>query len=180
MDATWHARPRDSATRAHAEPTRRCDMCIFIFIVNIGVIVHISIPIIGITLTLNSAHIINPINFFNFLCVGLRSTRHFKLQVTWPSEEPWIEWRNDRRTWIAWTRGPLDLIKRTCLKGGVITALIKSSATHPDRRIAIQGMRFHAFYNASKTASSGRSIKDPTAATFLKRSTMDRSIVTVN
>ena len=43
MDATWHSGPRGSATRAHAAPTRRgCD--IFIFIVSIRLIVHISIP----------------------------------------------------------------------------------------------------------------------------------------
>ena len=40
MDATWHARPRGSAMRAHAAPTRRCDaLFIFTYIVDIIYIV---------------------------------------------------------------------------------------------------------------------------------------------
>ena len=55
MDATWHARPRGSATQAHAVPTRRdVTYALFIYIINIGVIVHISLPIIGNTLPLIS------------------------------------------------------------------------------------------------------------------------------
>ena len=53
MDARLHARPRGSATRAHAMPTRcGCDM-LFIFIVMIRVIVHLSIPYLEFTLTLH-------------------------------------------------------------------------------------------------------------------------------
>ena len=48
MDATWLARPRGSAMRAHAAPMRHdVTYTLFIYIVHIGVIVHISLPIIG-------------------------------------------------------------------------------------------------------------------------------------
>ena len=44
VDATWHARPRGSATQAHAAPTRReCDVYI-IYILLLRVIVRINIP----------------------------------------------------------------------------------------------------------------------------------------
>ena len=43
VDATWHLGPRGSATGAHAAPTRHDVTYIFIFIVIIWVIVHISI-----------------------------------------------------------------------------------------------------------------------------------------
>ena len=44
MDATWHTRPRDNAGRVHPAPTRHDVTCIFILIVIILVIVHMSIP----------------------------------------------------------------------------------------------------------------------------------------
>ena len=44
----------------------------------------------------------------------------------------------------------------------------------------IQRQRCDAFYNASNRTSSERSIHDPMAETFLKRSTMEHSIVTVD
>ena len=59
-------------------------------------------------------------------------------------------------------------------------ALIKAHATHPDRQIMIQWAQSSAFYNAYQRASSGRSIHDLTAVIFLKRSMMDRFIVTVD
>ena len=51
---------------------------------------------------------------------------------------------------------------------------------HLDRQIAIQGARSKAFYNASQRTSSERFITDRTATTFLKRLTMDRSIITID
>ena len=52
LDATWHSGPRGSATGAHAAPMRHeVTGLLFIFIVNIWFIVHISLPIIGIMLT---------------------------------------------------------------------------------------------------------------------------------
>ena len=52
MDAKWHTRPRGSATRARAAPTRRCDILfIFTYIVDIIYIVFRL-----------SEEIINPIN----------------------------------------------------------------------------------------------------------------------
>ena len=62
----------------------------------------------------------------------------------------------------------------------VITVVIETSAMHLDRQIAIQGVRSNAFYNASQQASFERFITDRTAGTFLKRFTMDRSIITVD
>ena len=75
MDATWHARPRGSATRAHAAPTRRCD-AIYIYIY-MGVTVHIvfqlSEDIINPT---NPSHLINTFVSFNFSRVGLSPTQY--------------------------------------------------------------------------------------------------------
>ena len=73
MDATWHARPRGSATRAHAVPTRRCD--IHIIYIYMGYSTYrssdyrkiIIIPLIP-------SHIINSPPSFNLICVGLSST----------------------------------------------------------------------------------------------------------
>ena len=55
---------------------------------------------------------------------------------------------NDQSTWIVWTLGPPDLIKRTCFKEGVITAQINARGEHLDRRIAIKRRRSNALYNA--------------------------------
>ena len=116
--ATWqsHAGPRS----AYAA---RCDMYI-IYILLLRVIVHISIPYFELANPSYLSHLINQFIFFNFLSVGLSSTRKFKLQVTWPKEEPWIKRQNDQSVWIAWTRGPPESIKRTCFKEGVTTASI--------------------------------------------------------
>ena len=92
------------------------------------------------------SHLIYPPMSFNFSRVGLRSTRNFKLHVTWLNEEPWIKRRNNRSAWIAWTRGPPDPIKRTCFKG-VIIAQIKRTGVHPECWIVIQRRRSDAFYN---------------------------------
>ena len=32
VDATWHTRPRGSAKRAHATPTRRGDVCTYLYL----------------------------------------------------------------------------------------------------------------------------------------------------
>ena len=73
MDATWHARPCGSATRAHAAPTRRCDT-LFIF-TYILVIVHIVFRLSEENYEPSKpSHNINPIPYFNFLRVGLSST----------------------------------------------------------------------------------------------------------
>ena len=150
VDATWHARPCGSATQAHAVPTWRNVTLIYIYHIYLGYNTYKSSDYRKIIIiSLISSHILNPPPSFNLIRVGLSSTRHFKFQVTWPKEEPWIERRNDRRAWIAWTRGPPNLIRCTCLKGGVIKALIESRATHPDRQIAIRGAKTHVFYNAS-------------------------------
>ena len=46
VGATWHSGPRGSTTRAYvsAYVAQRWHVCIFMFIVSIWVIVHISIP----------------------------------------------------------------------------------------------------------------------------------------
>ena len=46
------------------------------------------------------------------------------------------------------TRGPSITISARVKKEGVITVVIEISAAHLDRRIAIQGTRSKAFYNA--------------------------------
>ena len=65
VDATWHARPRGSTTRARAAPPRRDVTCaLFIYIANIGVIVHISLRIIENTLALISVVSDKPVILF--------------------------------------------------------------------------------------------------------------------
>ena len=100
------------------------------------------------------------------------------MQVTWLKVDHWIERLTKRWAWIVWTHGPPHHDRAHALKKGVITVVIETTTAHLDRQIEIQGARSKVFYNASQTASSGHSIKDPMAATFLKPS--DRSIVTVN
>ena len=58
--------------------------------------------------------------------------------------------KNNRSASIECTQGPLDHDRERALKEGVITVRIESRATHRDRRIAIQGARSNAFYNASQ------------------------------
>ena len=55
----------------------RCDVYI-IYILLLRVIVHISIPFSELSNPSYSSHVINRIAFFNFLRVGLSSTRYFK------------------------------------------------------------------------------------------------------
>ena len=88
--------------------------------------------------------------------------------------------KRNRRASIGCARSPPDRITCTCLFKRIITAEIKRAREHLDRRITIQPAQSSAFYNAYQRASSGRSIHDPTAAIFLKQSTMDGFIVTVN
>ena len=102
------------------------------------------------------------------------------MQVTWLKEDHRIKRLTKRRAWIVWTHGPPHHDRPRALKKGVITVVVETSAMHLDRQITIQGERFDAFYKASQRASSERFIMDRTAAIFLKRFTMDRSIVTVD
>ena len=116
MDATWHARPRGSATRAHAAPTRR-DINIYLYIFFIICIAfRLSEGIIN---PLNTSHVINPTPSFNFLRVGLSSTELILMQVMWPIVERWINRSKDRRAWMKWTDGPPYLIK-TCAFYGAL------------------------------------------------------------
>ena len=102
------------------------------------------------------------------------------MQDTWRKERRRIDGELKYRAWIAWTQGPPDHISARALFKGVITALMKRArgASRPsdlNPRGAIQGV----LQRISK-ASSRRSIHDQTATTFLKRSTMDCFIVTVD
>ena len=72
------------------------------------------------------------------------------MQVTWINTGRRIDGAMKCRAWIAWTQGPPDHISARAIFKGVITVEIESRATHPDRRIAIQGARSNAFYNASQ------------------------------
>ena len=102
------------------------------------------------------------------------------MQDTWQKEERWINLRTIEARRLDVLAVHRITSKTRAFKSGVMTAVISSRGMHPKHRIAMQRRRSNAFYNASKMASSGCSIKDPTAATFLKRSTMDRSIVIVD
>ena len=73
MDETWHARPRGSATRAHATPTRRY-IYLYIYNLYIGSAFCISEGNIN---SLNTTLLINSIMFFNFSRVGLSPTVYF-------------------------------------------------------------------------------------------------------
>ena len=73
-----------------------------------------------------------------------------------------------------------DKDQRTCLIRGVITVQIKSRGRHPDRRIKNQGTRCLAFLKRLSTDQIVAVHHDPTATTYFKQSTMDRSIVTVD
>ena len=74
--AMWHARPRGSATRAHAAPTRRVFIFIFYIVYNIICSAfHLSEGNIN---PLKTLLIINPIAFLNFSRVGLSPTHSLK------------------------------------------------------------------------------------------------------
>ena len=79
--ATWqrHAGPRGAYGA-------RCDVYI-IYILLLRVIVHISIPYSELANPSYSSHLINQTAFFNFLRVGLCSTRFLKMQMTCLNEE---------------------------------------------------------------------------------------------
>ena len=70
VDAMWHARPRGSATRAHATPTRP----------NIHIYILYSLQYIAFCLSeanyypLEFSLLLNPSDSFNFYRVGLSST----------------------------------------------------------------------------------------------------------
>ena len=97
------------------------------------------------------------------------------------ADEEALDWRkHNRSASIGCACGPPDRITCTCLFKRIITAQIKRAREHPDRRITIQRAQSSAFYNAYQRASSGCSIHDLTAAIFLKWSTMDRFIITVD
>ena len=67
----------------------RCDVYI-IYILLLRVIVHISIMYSKLANPSYSSHLINQIIFFDFLRVGVSSTRFLKMQMTWLNEERWI------------------------------------------------------------------------------------------
>ena len=71
------------------------------------------------------------------------------MQDMWRREERRIEGALEIRASIVWTRGQFITIRARALKGEIITAQIKTRGVNPDRRIAIQGAKSRAFYNAS-------------------------------
>ena len=73
-----------------------------------------------------------------------------------------------------------DKDQRTCLIRGVITVQIKSRRRLPDRRIKNQRTRCLAFLKRLSTDQIVVVHHDLTAMTYLKRSTMDHSIVIVD
>ena len=77
-------------------------------------------------------------------------------------------------------RGPPDHDQSMCWIKGIITAEIQSCGTHLDRQIKIQRAWFKAFYKRISNDHIWTVHHDRTAMIFLKWSTMDRSIVTVD
>ena len=77
----------------------------------------------------------------------------------------------------AWTT---NRNQNTCFIKRIITVLIKWRGAHLDRSVAIQGARFKGVLKRISSGSSGPSINDPTDAIYSKRSTMDRSNLTVD
>ena len=99
------------------------------------------------------------------------------MQVTWLQSRRWITMGARRLNVLVDHR---IRSRARALIVSVITAEMKRWGANRDRPIAIQGARSNAFYNASRQIASRRSILDPTATIFLKRSIMDRFIVTVD
>ena len=88
MDATWHARPRGSATRAQAVLTRRRDIYLYLHIY-IGYNTY-SLPIIGRELLpLLSVAYYKPICFTNFSRVGLKFNTVFMIAGHVAEAEAW-------------------------------------------------------------------------------------------
>ena len=89
MDATWYARPSGPTRRLRGDVT----YALFIYI---WVIVHISLPIIGNTLTHVFDVSYKPDAFLLFCPCGTKFPRVLNAQDTW------------LKAWIAWTHGPPD------------------------------------------------------------------------
>ena len=99
------------------------------------------------------------------------------MQVTWLQSRRWITIGARR------SNAPVDHRIRSRARAlivSVITAEMKRWGADRDRPIGIQGVRSNAFYNASQRIASRRSIFDPTATIFSKRSIVDHFIVTVD
>ena len=71
MDATWHARPRGSATRAHAAPKRLIFVSIFYIFYIVSSAFRRSEGNIN---PFESLRLLNSIDRFNFSPVGLSPT----------------------------------------------------------------------------------------------------------
>ena len=81
---------------------------------------------------------------------------------------------------ITWTLDHGKINQARALFPGVITAEMHPRGPHLSRLFAIQRVSFHAFYNAFREIRSRSSIYDLTVTIFLKRSIVDRFIVTVD
>ena len=100
MDATWHARPRGSATRTRAAPTWR-DIHIDIYLLYI--IRFFGLPYMGRVITLQIVGSYKPDDLFFIFSCGTDPHVLPLMQVTWRGAERWI-WRAiDRRALIAWS-----------------------------------------------------------------------------
>ena len=103
--ATWqsHTDPRECLRGT--EVTR--GMHIYIYS-NIRVIVYISIPIIGITLTLYIGVPYIPDESLLFLPYGTKFHSSILFQATWIKREASDRTHADHRALMQWTRGPPD------------------------------------------------------------------------
>ena len=124
-------------------------MALFIFIIYIGYSTYKSSDYPS-----HPSHVINAIDFI-FIRVGLTYSV-LSLQDTWLKTMRWIKRRESSRVDEMDTRS-IGSDQRTCLKIRVIAVHISRDQTHPKHQIAIQRMRFHAFYNAY-TSSFIRSV----------------------
>ena len=128
----------------------RGHVCIFIFIVSIWVIVHISIPYSEFKLTSYTVASYNPDRFLLFSPCGTKFHTESQVQDTRQKEERWINLRTIEVCRLDGLTVHRIILNARAIKSGVITAVISSHGMHPKHRIAIERRRSNAFYNASQ------------------------------
>ena len=125
-------------------------MCIFIFIVSIWVVVHISIPYSEFKLTSYTVASYKPDRFLLFSPCGTKFHTESQVQDTRQKEERWINLRTIEARRLDGLTVHRIISNTRAFKLRVITAVISSRGMHPKRWIAIQRRRSNAFYNASQ------------------------------
>ena len=121
-------------------------MCIFIFIVSIWVIVHISIPYSEFKLTSYTVASYKPYRFLLFSLCGTKFHTESQVQDTRQKEERWINLRTIEACRLDGFTVHRIVSNARAFKSGVIMAVISSRGMHLKRRIAIQRRRSNAFF----------------------------------